>query len=132
MTIEQLIEKKRQYNNLLEKLDIIQKNINNSINEIALGIEHYEGSYTIDEELADKSVLLKVKTNLEEINKRIVTMKYKINSKITNIDSLMDDYYNSSTTTDSNTSNSNHSSNNNNNNNKKSSKIIKNRNITIS
>lgn len=126
MKIEQLIEKKKQYNNLLEKLDIIQKNINSTISEITSAIEHYKSSYTIDEELADKSILTKVKVDLEEINKKIVLMKYKINSKIINIGSLMDDYYNSSTISTVSSTSSNHSSNNNNDSNKPG-KIFKNR-----
>lgn len=118
MTIEQLIEKKRQYNNLLEKLDVILKNINDSISEINVAIVHYKNSYTIDDDLVDKSVLLKVKVNLNEELKRINASKYRINSKIANVSGLMDDYYNSIANSNTNSSDnisnnvsSNHSSN---------------------
>ncbi|MGM9875608.1 MAG: hypothetical protein ACI310_00030 [Bacilli bacterium] len=110
MTIEQLIENKKQYNSLLEKLDIIQKNINNSISEIATATNHYRNSYTIDEELADKKVLLKTNTELNEISKKIEIIKYKINSKIVNINNSVDDYYNASSNDTNN--NSNHPQNN--------------------
>lgn len=82
MILEQLIEKKRQYNNLLDKLDIILKNINNSVDEINNMIDHYHDSYIIDEEITDRNVLLNTKENLNKIIKNIETIKIKVNSKI--------------------------------------------------
>lgn len=92
MTAEQLIEKKRKYTNLLDKLDMILKNINNSIEEITNMKKHYQDSYVIDDEIKDKNTLLDTKDNLNKIIKNLETIKIRINSKINYLDTEINNY----------------------------------------
>lgn len=92
MMIEQLIEKKRKYNILLDKLDIILKNIHSSIEELNNTIEHYQDSYVIDDEIKDKNTLLDTKDNLNKIIKNLETIKIRINSKINYLDTEINNY----------------------------------------
>lgn len=92
-TIDNLIEKKKQYYSLLDKVESTKKNIDDSIKHIGNGIESFQKSYVIEEESADNNILEDVQNNCVSISERLALNIENINSEIKSLDRQINQYY---------------------------------------
>lgn len=93
ISIEKLIEERKQYYVLLEKVESAKKHIDDSIKEINSAIENYNKSYMINEKRADNNNLTNVKDSLSATSARLSINIEKINNNISNLGKMIDQYY---------------------------------------
>ena len=92
-TIDSLLEKKKQYYNLLDKVEITKKNIDDSIKHIELSIDSFQKSYIVEDKKADNNILETVETNCIAISERLSQNIENINREIHNLDIRIEEYY---------------------------------------
>lgn len=91
-TIDEILNKKKQYTALFDKLSTIKKNINATVEKCAEGERQYKDGYTINDITADGNNLSSINNNLTAISKKIEVVMNKISIEISKLNKDINNY----------------------------------------